>query len=134
MRSLEIAATGAAVGYQADLTLVHARWCSQLLGIQKRDDAKLFAGWGYKDPEAVLAVDLNGKNVDPATELQPHEQQILLTLLIRADRAVAHPTSRASGIQNTSDEQKAYNSETRHVLIEGSKILIRLLKSHIPSL
>ena len=134
LRSLVLAAKGEAVGYDADLALIHARWCSQLLGIQKRKDKVLFAGWSHNDKEAVLASDLDGSNADPANELEPHEQRILLTLLIRADRAVAHPTSKASGIQNTPDEQEAYDSETRHVLIEGSKILIRLLQSHIPSL
>src|SRR5476649_1283470 len=83
-------------GAERDAALVHARWCSELLGLSKskgklKADEDYFSLDGGVTSDAVKAKDLAGKNVDPQ-ELRRSQRKILLTLIARADKAVAHPT------------------------------------------
>jgi hypothetical protein len=119
---------------ERDAALIHARWCSQLLGLRKTN-GKLVKDDGYfsldgTTSEAVKAKDLGCENVDPQS-LRHKQRKILLTLIERADRAVAHPTCGKSGRMNSAKKQAKYNAETIHVLHEGSKILLDLLNENI---
>ena len=122
-------------GAERDAALVHARWCSELLGLSKskgklKTDEDYFSLDGGVTSDAVKAKDLGGENVDPQ-KLRHRQRKILLTLIARADKAVAHPTCAKSGRMNSAKKQSAYDLETRHALQEGSRILLDLLNKNI---
>jgi hypothetical protein len=122
-------------GAERDAALVHARWCIELLGLSKskgklKIDDDYFSLDGGKTSDAVKAADLGGANVDPS-KLRHKQRKILLTLMARADKAVAHPTCGKSGRMNSKRNQAAYDLETKHALKDGAKILLELLNKNI---
>src|ERR1019366_10546958 len=72
-------------GAERDAALLHARWCTELLGLSKskgrlKVDEDYFSLDGGKTSDAVKAADLGGANVDPA-KLRHEQRKILLTLM-----------------------------------------------------